>query len=379
MAEPQRSPTHLLTHLLRDVSRSFYLTLRILPAAVRPQIGLAYLFARATDTIADTEIVPVAERLDALDHLRARILGSSNAELDLRRFTKRVTPAHTPLARTTQRRGNAQLSRTDAERVLLERIDEALAVLTSFAVEDQERIREVLAIITSGQELDLRRFGSVGPTSQGSTQPAIAALKTDAELDDYTYRVAGCVGEFWTRICRAHLFPAAKLDDTTLLKRAVCFGKGLQLVNVLRDFPADLRMGRCYLPLDRLAEGNLEPVHLLSKENEPRFRPLYSEYLDRAETYLAEGWAYTNSLPYRLLRVRLACAWPILIGIQTLAKLRSADALQPIQPVKISRKEVKNLIVRSLIAYPLPRAWRRLFNSVRISSAKPVASSANFK
>ena len=44
----------LLTELLRDVSRSFYLTLRVLPRPVRPQIGLAYLLARATDTIADT-------------------------------------------------------------------------------------------------------------------------------------------------------------------------------------------------------------------------------------------------------------------------------------------------------------------------------------
>ena len=49
--------------LLQSVSRSFYLTLRILPAAVRPQIGLAYLLARTTDTIADTELVSLEQRL----------------------------------------------------------------------------------------------------------------------------------------------------------------------------------------------------------------------------------------------------------------------------------------------------------------------------
>ena len=48
-----------LNRLLKEVSRSFYLTLRALPGAIRPQIGLAYLLARATDTIADTEIIPV--------------------------------------------------------------------------------------------------------------------------------------------------------------------------------------------------------------------------------------------------------------------------------------------------------------------------------
>src|SRR3974390_3006626 len=75
-------PDQILTTLLRDVSRSFYLTLRVLPAKVRSQIGLAYLLARTTDTIADTELVPIDQRLAALETLRLRIMGHSNAALD---------------------------------------------------------------------------------------------------------------------------------------------------------------------------------------------------------------------------------------------------------------------------------------------------------
>ena len=48
------SPQKVLNGLLQGVSRSFYLTLRVLPGSIRPQIGLAYLLARTTDTIADT-------------------------------------------------------------------------------------------------------------------------------------------------------------------------------------------------------------------------------------------------------------------------------------------------------------------------------------
>ena len=58
-----------LNDLLKATSRSFYLIPHCgtrLPAAVRPQIGLAYLLARTTDTIADTELVPLEQRLDAL-------------------------------------------------------------------------------------------------------------------------------------------------------------------------------------------------------------------------------------------------------------------------------------------------------------------------
>jgi farnesyl-diphosphate farnesyltransferase len=72
----------MLTALLRDVSRSFYLTLRVLPSSIRPQIGLAYLLARTTDTIADTELVAVDQRLAALQSLRERILGSRTGPLD---------------------------------------------------------------------------------------------------------------------------------------------------------------------------------------------------------------------------------------------------------------------------------------------------------
>ena len=61
-----------LNDLLKKVSRSFYLTLHVLPGTVRPQIGLAYLLARATDTVADTDVIPVEERLTTLRRLAER-------------------------------------------------------------------------------------------------------------------------------------------------------------------------------------------------------------------------------------------------------------------------------------------------------------------
>ena len=327
--------TELLTRLLKQVSRSFYLTLRVLPRNIRPQIGLAYLLARTTDTIADTEILPMAERLDALQQLRERIMGQSSAPLNFSEL--------------------AQQQGLPAERVLLEKIEAGLAILASFSADDQKLIRDVLVTITSGQELDLRRFGG---SATGNKK--IISLETAVELDDYTYRVAGCVGEFWTQMCRTHLFPHAQLDEKQLIADGIRFGKGLQLVNILRDLPADLKNGRCYLPTQKLGAAKLTPETLLSPANEQKFLPLFHEHLDQAEAHLAAGWRYTNTLPFGQFRVRLACAWPILIGVRTIEKLRAAKVIELQQRVKLSRGEVRGILFRSLAASPVPAAWRTL-------------------
>lgn len=334
-----------LNNLLRDTSRSFYLTLRVLPGAVRTQIGLAYLLARTSDTIADTEIVPVEQRLTALDEFRQRVLGTRTAAVNFS--------------------GLAQRQGSPAERQLLECSELGLACLRTLAPADLERVVEVLNIIIGGQELDLRRFA-------GSSASAMASLQTDAELDDYTYRVAGCVGEFWTKICRAHLFPTVQLDDAQLLADGVRFGKGLQLVNILRDLPADLLQGRCYLPRAALDQLGLQPADLLAPTNASRLRPVYEVWLERAQAHLAAGWRYTNTVPRAQVRVRLACAWPILIGVRTLARLRRGPNLDPAHRVKVSRAEVRSVIFGSVLRYPAVGAWERQFAAAS-SAGKAVA------
>ena len=329
------TPNDLLGPLLRDVSRSFYLTLRVLPPAIRRQISLAYLLARATDTVADTDVLSLDDRLLELERLRERIQGNGEARLRIGDL--------------------ARCQSLPAERHLLDRIEEVLACLALFDPADRHRIREVLAIITSGQTLDLRRF-------HGATAERIIALPADADLDDYTYRVAGCVGEFWTRMCLAHLFKTADVPETELLELGVRFGKGLQLVNILRDLPRDLRNGRCYIPNELLSARNLGPTELLDPANAPRFQPVYASLLDRADAHLAAGWTYANALPRGQARVRLACAWPILIGARTLKLLRTVNPLDPTRRVKVARGEVYRIMIGSLLRLPFPEAWRHQFH-----------------
>jgi farnesyl-diphosphate farnesyltransferase len=334
--------------LLKHVSRSFYLTLRILPYSVRSQMSLAYLLARATDTVADTQLVSIQRRLEAILHIRKSIQ-------DVCEGHKAVLPDFGDFARA--QRGIAQQG-TPAERALLGSLEMLFDALSGFAADDRIRIRDVLNIITHGQETDLIRFGT-------ASADQISALGTDAELDAYIYEVAGCVGEFWTQMCRTHVFPADPLDDHVLYADAIRFGKGLQLVNILRDLPVDLRQGRCYLPEEQLLKCGLKAQDLLDPGAAGLFRPLSDHYLKKAEDHLLAGWRYTRALPSRCVRIRLACSWPILIGVRTVELLRAGNVLDGRHRLKVSRSEVRRLMLRSIILYPYRTAWNHLVETVQ--------------
>jgi farnesyl-diphosphate farnesyltransferase len=168
------------------------------------------------------------------------------------------------------------------------------------------------------------------------------------------------VGEFWTRICTLHLSPQPAVPLEELIAKGIRFGKGLQLVNILRDLPADLRLGRCYLPAPDLNRFSLQPKDLLDPATEQRLRPLYNDLLNEAEDHLKVAWAYVLDLPRSWIRVRLACALPVLIGVNTLNKLRAANVLNPDIRIKVSRPEVKRIIRDTILFYPLNSAWKNL-------------------
>ena len=84
-----------------------------------------------------------------------------------------------------------------------------------------------------------------------------------------------------------------------------------------------------------------------------------------ADDHLTAGWRYTTSLPRSAVRVRLACAWPVLIGVRTIGQLRAANPLDAAQRVKVSRAEVKRIIRGTILRYPAARSWGRLLEQTR--------------
>jgi farnesyl-diphosphate farnesyltransferase len=330
----------LLGAPLRQVSRSFYLSLAILPRPLREPIGLAYLLARAADTIADTRLIPRADRLGHLETLRRAGSGES---VDIRGLARACAP----------------LQAHAAERVLLERLGEALARVEALAPADQHEVRAVLSTLTSGMIFDLTRF-------PGEDSKGLAAIETLEELDHYTYLVAGCVGPFWTVLHVAHRPRLADWALREMSEQGVSFGKALQLTNVLRDVPGDLAHGRCYLPARELAALGLGPRDLLEPAGAARARPLYRRLLGLALEHYDVAWDYTFAVPLLEWRMRLACAWPLLIGLATLAALAAhPNPLAAPAPIKISRGAVRALLARSALTVWSNRALAAHAASVR--------------
>jgi farnesyl-diphosphate farnesyltransferase len=335
--------------LLKQVSRSFYLSLRILPQSLRGPIGLAYLLARAADTIADSRLIERGIRITQLEALRS--------ELD--------APVPGRLASIVSAGTGPQ--RLPSERMLLERLADCFHAYYALNPLDREQVRKLLMTITDGMVHDLRVF-------PGENEGKLAALESLEELDRYIYAVAGCVGEFWTHLHVEHRPRFARWDVEQMSQLGVRFGKGLQMTNVLRDLSHDLRTGRCYLPRQELVMIGLSPEDLLEPANVRRLKPLLQKLLSHTLEHYEAGWAYTMAVPRREWRTRLACAWPVLIGLKTLSRVaRAENLLDPSVTVKISRQEVYRLLAYSALLVGSDRGlsgfYRRLYDQAQASFA----------
>lgn len=331
----------LFGEILKGVSRTFYLSLIVLPKELRRPVGLAYLFARAADTIADTRLISREKRLEYLELFRTEVRGNGSARIQ--EVSKSLTgPQKIP-----------------EERALLDRLGECFGIYRALDAADRERVRHLILTITRGMQMDLTTF----PAEE---EGGLIALKTRDDLDQYTYFVAGCVGEFWTEVTMAHRPTLGGWDAAGMKNKGVRFGKGLQMTNILRDLSKDLRLGRCYLPQEDLDTLELAPVDLLDPRAIVRVKPLLRDLLQMTLAHYHEGWSYTMAIPRREVRLRLACAWPLLIGLKTLALVaQSENLLDPAAAVKIPRSDVYRILLRSTALVGWNRALNGYYESLR--------------
>ena len=289
--------------LLKAVSRSFYLSMVWLPPAMRRGIALGYMLARATDSVADTSTAAAGDRVEVLRRMGQAVAGEL-AEPELAEMLRIL------------RDEMADRQEKPAEATLLRRFGECLAMLRQVSGEERRLIRKVLAIIVEGQLWDLTYFA-------GRT-----AVESDDETHRYTYMVAGCVGEFWTELGLATMGAGFCNPERReiMVQAGVRYGRGLQLVNILRDMAEDAARGRAYLCSD--------PVL----------------WQGRAARYLNDGLDYARRLGS--FRLRFTAMLPALLGIKTLRLIAQRAG---VERVKISRLAV----YASLLNAAWLSVWRR--------------------
>lgn len=320
--------------LLERTSRSFYPTLKYLPKKIRGQIGLLYLMARVADTIADSKHGETSFLQNLLEQYNDVAQGRSSTLPDFIEL--------------------AGIQQNEHEAELLRNVEDVLNGLEVYEAADRSIILECLDIIVGGQLLDLQRFG---PANEGGQ---ISSLKSNEELDDYTYRVAGCVGVFWSKMSLEHVIslPSEKQDE--FFEKGIRFGKALQMINILRDIPEDLRFGRCYIPGEELARFGMKPEDLLDHSNIERFRPLYDEYLEITNNHLDAAIEYIRMLPDGQFRLKASCMLPVLVGQRTVTLLRTGNILNSEDKIKVTRNEMKSYARKLVRAMIIPGGVRRL-------------------
>ncbi len=327
----------LLTTLLKSVSRVFYLSMRVLPSGMREPISVAYLLARTADTITDTTPLPHAQKLAHLRHLR-RMLTAAAASTD--GFADELAP----------------MQPDPAQERLLRALPQTLTLLRTMSPADADLVHKVVLTLMDGMEFDLTAFENAGAGD-------VIALRTPSDLDAYTYKVAGCVGEFWTALTMAHTPSTQHWDRECMTALGVRFGQALQLTNILRDVPQDLQAGRSYFPLSELRRVGLDPHELMDAANSERARPVLAWGVRAALERFSDAERYILAIPRRNLRLRLAALWSVLIGCYTLLLLaRNRSWLDSGVRVKVPRIGVYGIIAASLLcgrSNSLVRLWLR--------------------
>lgn len=312
--------------ILRLTSRTFALSMRVLPRAMRAPTELAYLLARAGDTWADRGALSPAMRCERLASLRSALGGGA-------------LPLWEPIGLTD----TDAVSRAETE--LLRSVPRLLAEVRALPDEDREDVVRVVDRLALTMIEELRTLGA-------GTLDEPACLPDREALDRYTEGIAGCVGVFWTRLAARHAIPMSRARQHALEVEGRRFGRGLQLVNVLRDMTADRHRGRVYLPLDEMRRCGVEAADLGSERAHRALAGVRRAWIARSRRGLLAGLVYASALPTRCLALRFASALPAAIGLRTLALLEECDVATV---AKIDRATLRATLARVAMLSLLPR------------------------
>lgn len=283
--------------ILGSVSRTFALTIPLLPPSIEKVVGNTYLLCRIVDTIEDAaDLKPETKQQLSKLFLEAVLEKSAVQSF--------VEPCLAAL--------NTYSNHDELD--LIANTPTVLRILHTCSSQDQSAVARCVSIMSEG----MSRFH--GKQNQ-------AGLRDLAEFEEYCYVVAGVVGELLTTIFSNHSTEFQKnIQGHEAL--AIAFGQALQMTNILKDSPEDKARGVSWKPAGMS----------------------HTALLQIAYQKLLESMQYILLIPKKDVEIRCFCLLAFGLAVMTLSKIADRKNFNNKNEVKLSRKTVMTFYAFSKIA-----------------------------
>jgi farnesyl-diphosphate farnesyltransferase len=283
--------------ILESVSRTFALTIPLLPANLEKVVGNTYLLCRIVDTIEDAVCIDPKTKQVLSTLFVKTVLDSSYSE----EFVKEslIALLHHP---------------NHDEKDLIKNIPRILRVLQSCDEKQRHAVAQCVQIMSEGMSYFHVRQNQVG-------------LEDLKEFEKYCYVVAGVVGEMLTTVFALHSAAFAKaISGRESL--AIAFGQALQMTNILKDSPEDRLRGVSWKPkgIDQ------------------------TELLVIAHQKLEDSLRYIYCIPKSEPGIRQFCFLAFGLAVLTLKQIARRHQFQESAEVKLTRAQVSRFYIFTKIA-----------------------------
>jgi farnesyl-diphosphate farnesyltransferase len=327
--------------MVRQVSRTFALSIEQLPPLLRDAVSVAYLMFRISDGIEDHETMTPARKVALLNEWAAVLEGRESAA----GLAHRVD----------------DLDATDPEVEVIRETAQVLDWLRALPTPFQEPIVAHVHATTRG----MARWQQHGPY-----------VEDELALDDYMHEVAGRVGYLVTDLFALYS-PAIMERREALMPLSRECGLALQTVNVIRGIRKDYERGWVFVPRSFLSDVGLTRETLLEPQCEPQALAVVARLADKADRHLAHGLSFITAFPRSEHGLRLALMWPFLFAARTLALSRNNPNVLR-REAKMTRAEIGRIVAESkLFGWSnawLTRAYDRLVQPPALAEGEPQIS-----
>lgn len=323
--------------ILPAVSRTFALSIRVLPGALGRAVLAAYLLCRIADTLEDEPTLDAAGKAALLDALASCFDDAAAADA----FPSRA----------------AGLGGEPAHVRLTQHADLVFVLYRDMSPATQAAVRRWVGEMIGG----MRKFVLLYPHG--------IRIQSLEEYREYCYYVAGTVGYLLTDLWHEHVPSIGGHRYAVLREQCRAFAEALQTVNILKDVATDAeRENSIYVPEELLRAHGSSHAGILSSAQITGTRAALATLVQLAWQDLEGARSYLLLIPRRAVSIRLFCVLPLLFAYATLRDL-TPQALARHDVVKISRREVKSLTLAGFLmilsnrglAWLANRAMRRPF------------------